>query len=71
MENNYDQIIQKEDMYLSMKRDNSQGIGLKRMADIVDETQGIFQTNTDNHIFTVHIMIPQKEDDNETNDFNS
>lgn len=71
MENNYDQIIQKDNTYLSVKKDTSHGIGLKRMADIVDEVQGIFQINTDNHVFTVHIMIPQKEETHETNDFNS
>ena len=71
MENNYDQIFQKDDMYLSMKKDNFHGIGLKRITDIVEKAESIFQTSTDNHIFTVHIMIPQKEDANETNDFNS
>lgn len=71
MENNYDQIIQKDDMYLSIKKDNFHGIGLKRIADIVDENEGIFQTNSDNHVFTIHIMIPQKEDSNASNDFNS
>jgi sensor histidine kinase regulating citrate/malate metabolism len=83
MENNYDQIIQKDDMYLSMKKGNFHGknnfhgkgnfhgIGLKRIADIVDEAEGIFQTNADNHVFTIHIMIPQKEDAHEYNDFNS
>jgi sensor histidine kinase regulating citrate/malate metabolism len=77
MENNYDQIIQKDDIYLSMKKDNFHGkgnfhgIGLKRITDIVDEAEGIFQTNADNHVFTIHIMIPQKEDANEANNFNS
>lgn len=71
MENNYDQIIPKDDMYLSMKKDNFHGIGLKRIADIVGENEGIFQTNSDNHVFTIHIMIPQKEDSNASNDFNS
>jgi hypothetical protein len=83
MENNFDQIIRKDDMYLSMKKGNFHeknnfhgkgnfhGIGLKRIADIVDEAEGIFQTNADNHVFTIHIMIPQKEDANEANNFNS
>ena len=41
------------------------------MEDIVDEAGGIFQISTDDHIFTVHIMIPLKEDENEANNFNS
>lgn len=71
IENNYDEIIYQNDHYLSMKKDSSHGIGLKRMEDIVANAEGIFQINSDNHVFTVHIMIPQKEAENETNDCNS
>ena len=71
MENNYDRVIQQNDYYFSMKKEGFHGIGLKRMADIVVGVEGIFQINSDNHVFTVHIMIPQKEAENETNDFNS
>lgn len=71
MENNYDRIVQQNDHYLSMKKESSHGIGLKRMEDIVEGVEGIFQINSDDHVFTVHIMIPQKEAENETNDFNS
>lgn len=41
------------------------------MEDIVDEAGGIFQISTEGHIFTVHIMIPFKEEENEANNFNS
>ena len=71
MENNYAKIIKQNDYYLSMKREGSHGIGLKRMEDIVNNVEGIFMINSENHVFTVHIMIPQKEAENETNDFNS
>ena len=53
------------------KNKGSHGIGLKRMEDIVNNVEGIFMINSENHVFTVHIMIPQKEAENETNDFNS
>ena len=71
MENNYDRIIPQNDHYLSMKKENSHGIGLKRIEDIVAEVEGIYQINSDNHVFTVHIMIPQKEVEHETNDIYS
>lgn len=71
MENNYDKIIQQKDMYFSCKKNNSQGIGLKRISDIVAKADGILQTNSHNNVFTIHIMIPQKEAENETIDFNS
>ena len=71
MENNYAKIIKQNDYYLSMKKEGSHGIGLKRMEDIVNNVEGIFMINSENHVFTVHIMIPQKEAENETNDFNS
>lgn len=70
MENNYDKIIKRNDSYLSIKRGNFQGIGLKRIANIVANADGILQINSQNNVFTVHILIPQ-EDKNETNNFDS
>ena len=70
MENNYDKIIQHNDTYLSVKKSKSHGIGLKRIADIVAKVDGILEINSKNNNFTVHIMIPQKEAENETNNFN-
>lgn len=71
MENNYDSLIQQNGYFLSLKKDDSHGIGIKRMEDIVNEAGGIFQISTEDHIFTVHIMIPLKEAENEANNFNS
>ena len=71
MENNYDSLIQQNGYFLSLKKDDSHGIGIKRMEDIVDDAGGIFQISTEDHIFTVHIMIPLKEAENEANNFNS
>lgn len=71
MENNYDKVIHQNDNYLSMKKGTSHGMGLKRMENIISGAEGIFQINSENHVFTLHIMIPQKETTNETNDFNS
>lgn len=71
MENNYDQIVRQKDHFLSAKKGASHGMGLKRMETIISEAGGIFQINTENHVFTLHIMIPQKETANETDDFHS
>lgn len=71
MENSYDRIIRQNDTYVSMKEDAAHGIGLKRMADIVSEADGIFKIKAENNVFTVHIMIPQKEPENEAEAFNS
>lgn len=71
MENNYDEILLQNDTYLSIKKEGSHGIGLKRMADIVAKAEGILQINSEKNVFTVHIMIPQKEEPNENRNFNS
>ena len=71
MENNYDEILLPNDTYLSIKKEGSHGIGLKRMADIVAKAEGILQINSEKNVFTVHIMIPQKEEPNENRNFNS
>lgn len=61
MENNYDEVLQQNGVYFSTKKEDAHGIGLKRIMDIVEGVDGILQINSDNHVFTVHIMIPQKE----------
>lgn len=71
MENNYDEVICHNDHYFSMKKGTSHGMGLKRMENIISDAEGIFQINSENHVFALHIMIPQKEPANETNNFNS
>ena len=71
MENTYDTVVCENDHYLSLKKGTSHGMGLKRIESIVSGAEGIFQINSENHVFTLHIMIPQKEAANETDDFNS
>lgn len=71
IENNYDKIIVQNNTYLSVKEKGSHGLGLKRMAEIVSKVDGVIQINSENNVFTVHIMIPQKEVENEIKDFNS
>ncbi len=63
MENNYDGYIKHEqnNFYLSTKKDNEHGIGLKRISDIVEKAGGILQINPENNIFIVHIMLPERE----------
>ena len=62
IENPFDKILSANDSnYLSLKNEPGHGIGLKRIRSIVDENDGNISINTENHIFSVHIMIPMKE----------
>lgn len=48
--------------FFSTKQEPHHGLGLKRIRDIVSENNGFFQYSTDNNIFTLHIIIPLKEE---------
>ncbi|MGN0353262.1 MAG: sensor histidine kinase [Roseburia sp.] len=48
--------------FFSTKQEPHHGLGLKRIRDIVSENNGFFQYSTDNNIFTIHIIIPLKEE---------
>lgn len=65
MENNYDQIIRENNRYISLKTGSLHGIGLKRITDIVSNAEGILQITSENNVFVIHIMIPQKEEAHE------
>lgn len=65
IENSFDGICKKDsqDNYISIKHSKSNGIGLKRVNEIVEQNDGIIDiTNTDT-LFCVHIMFPLKEKD--------
>ena len=62
MENNYDEINLKNNHYKTMKKRGMHGIGLNRIKTIVAESDGIIKITSDKHIFKVHIMIPQGEE---------
>ena len=67
IENPFDGIMRRDSRqnFLSLKEDHEHGIGLKRIFDIVEDTDGNIQIDTTNNVFTVHIMIPMKEVPNE------
>ena len=64
IENKYNGIIvqNSDNDFASLKSDKNHGIGLKRVTEIIAENHGIISINTDNNIFTVHILLPQKEE---------
>ncbi|MCD8397253.1 MAG: GHKL domain-containing protein [Lachnospiraceae bacterium] len=72
IENDYDGVILRDSKneILSAKASSGHGIGLIRISEIVNEAEGILNLSTDNHIFTVHIMIPLKETQHENLDHN-
>lgn len=69
VENNFDGIFKMDtnSNYLSLKSGNDHGIGLSRVTELITENNGLMTVSTENHIFSVHIILPQKEnlcDDN-------
>lgn len=69
IENCYDGIIaqSKEHYFISRKSDIEHGYGIKRITEIVTNENGLIQITTDNKIFSVHIMLPLKEEKDENN----
>ena len=67
MENSFDGVVKKDknNTYLSRKKEDSHGIGLKRVHTLVEEANGFMEIRHNNHIFTVHIMVPLEK----TNEF--
>ncbi len=62
IENSFDGVLKvKNKTYASTKGGAEHGIGLKRVADIVESADGIIQITPSDSIFRVHIMIPMKE----------
>lgn len=57
--------------FLSLKKENGHGIGMKRINDIVQAADGIIQIQTEHHIFSVHILLPLKEHINENVNYNT
>ena len=67
MENTFDGMVikDKNDTYLSRKKEVSHGIGLKRVHTLVKEANGFMEIRHNNYIFTIHIMVPLEK----TNEF--
>lgn len=65
IENNYDGVIKCsiDGDILSVKRGKEHGLGIRRVKELVEKADGVLQITSDNKIFSVHIMIPDKEND--------
>ena len=63
IENNYDGVIKGsiDGDILSVKQGNEHGLGIRRVKELVEKADGVLQITSDNKIFSVHIMIPDKE----------
>lgn len=63
IENNFSGKIQKDSKgrYLSSKRINSPGIGLKRIQEIVEQNDGIIEITNSSSTFSVNIMFSLEE----------
>lgn len=71
IENNYDGVINVNNGIISTKSESGHGIGMKRINNIVENAGGMLQITTKNNIFTVHIIIPDKEFPHENENNNS
>lgn len=63
IENNYDGVIKGsiDGDILSVKQGKEHGLGIRRVKKLVEKADGVLQITSDNKIFSVHIMIPDKE----------
>ena len=63
IENNYDGVIKGsiDGDILSVKQGKEHGLGISRVKELVEKADGVLQITSDNKIFSVHIMIPDKE----------
>lgn len=63
IENNYDGVIKGsiDGDILSVKQGKENGLGIRRVKELVEKADGVLQITSDNKIFSVHIMIPDKE----------
>lgn len=64
IENSFDGILKRDakQNFLSLKKELNHGIGLKRVSELVSENDGMITISTEQKIFSVHIILPQKED---------
>ena len=64
VENNYDGLLKKDSKQniLSLKKEPNHGIGLNRVSELVSQNNGIMTVSTERQVFSVHIILPQKEE---------
>lgn len=46
---------------MSVKQGKEHGLGIRLVKELVEKADGVLQITSDNKIFSVHIMIPDKE----------
>lgn len=63
IENNFDGVIKGkiDEEILSTKSGTGHGLGIKRVKEIVEKAGGMLQIASENDVFSVHIMLPDKE----------
>ena len=65
VENKFDGLLKLDSnqKFLSLKAEGNHGLGLNRVSELVLENNGIMTISTEQQIFSVHIILPQKEED--------
>ena len=63
IENNFDGVLKGNvnGDILSIKQGKEHGLGIRRVKELVEKVNGILQITAENNVFSVHIMIPDKE----------
>ena len=63
IENNFDGEIKRNKNHeiISTKSEKNHGLGLPRVKSIIEKSGGVLQITSENNIFSVHIMLPDKE----------
>lgn len=63
IENNFDGVLKGnvDGDILSIKQGKEHGLGIRRVKELVEKADGVLQITSENNVFSVHIMIPDKE----------
>ena len=63
IENNFDGILKRncDGDILSIKQRKGHGLGIRRVKELVEKADGILQITSESNVFSVHIVISGKE----------
>lgn len=63
IENNFAGVLKRNASgdILSTKQGKEHGLGIRRIKELVERADGVLQITSENNVFSVHIMIPDKE----------
>lgn len=63
IENNFDGILKRncDGDIISIKQRKGHGLGIRRVKELVEKADGILQITSESNVFSVHIVIPGKE----------